>query len=556
MSESRANDLGDVGPEPEALTRGRQQYGWRAWSEAYELLSQAQQQSELSASDLELLASAAYLVGRDAEYLNALEQAQLAHCKAGQLERALRCQFWLALRHLLRGEEAQSSGWLGRAQRLLERVSAASVEQGYLLLMLFEQHVEAGRCDMAFDAAEQAADIGERFDDADLVAMARHQQGRARLQQDHIEEGLALLDETMVMVLGGQLSPIVTGMMYCSVVRACQQVHALERVGEWTAKLWQWCQQQQQLVSFIGVCRVHRAEALERTGAWVDARDEVLNLREDPRCQDSKVVSAASYLLGDLHRLRGELGDADDAYRQACELGCEPQPGLALLRLAQGQAETAAAGIRRALQVTELPWFRAKLLPPFIEVMLAIADFVEARQACTELETLAKRFNSRALAAEAAQARGSLELAQGNPAEAVPPLLRAKQLWQDMQIPYALAKVRVSMARAQHALGDEEGGALELDAARSAFERLGAALDLRAVASLQKPPRSPALHGLTTRELEVLRLITAGATNKAIAARLFVSERTIDRHVANIFAKLSVSSRAAATACAYERKLI
>jgi DNA-binding CsgD family transcriptional regulator len=537
------------------LELGRRCHSERAWAEAYDALSRADQQCALEAADLERLAEAAYLIGRDTEYLKALERAQLAYVKAGDERRAARCLFWLGLRLLFRGEGAQAGGWLGRAQRLLERQATSSAEQGYLLLPLVEQRLAAGDRDAAFEAAERAAVIGERFDEPDLVAIARHQQGRARLEQERIQEGLGLLDEAMVMVLSGQLSPIVTGLLYCSVIDACQQVHALARVGEWTATLSQWCQQQPELVAFIGVCSVHRAEVLERAGAWAEARDEAERVCDEGRCRDPKAASAATYLLGDLHRLKGELRAADDAYRKASELGWEPQPGLALLRLAEGQPEVAVAGIRRALQVAQQPGLRAKLLPPYVEVMLAGRHLDEARDACAELSQLAERLASQALVAAAAQAQGALQLAQGRASAAVSSLLRAQKLWQELQAPHALAKTRVLIARAHQALGDQEGGALELAAARGLFERLGAATDLRGLESLDSSS-SRTEHGLTARELEVLRLVSAGETNKAIAAKLFVSDRTIDRHVGNIFAKLGVSSRAAATAYAYQHRLV
>jgi DNA-binding CsgD family transcriptional regulator len=537
------------------LEQGRECYRRRAWSDAYRAFSRADQGAALAAPDLELFATAAYLVGRDAEYLKALERAHLAHLDAGDCLRAARSAFWLGYRLVFRGETGQASGWFGRAQRLLEREGSRSVEQGYLLLWAAEQRLGASDSEAAYAAAERAAELGERFDETDLVAMARHQQGRARLQQRRMEEGLALLDETMVLVVAGRLSPVVTGLMYCSVVQSCQRVYALGRAREWTAALSSWCDEQPEMVAFSGICRVHRAEILQLGGAWTEAVAEAQRACE--RAQGNRPAAAAAfYQLGELYRLRGELALAEQAYLSASQRGLEPQPGLALVRLAQGQSDIAAAAIRRAAMVTTEQSRRVRLLPACVEIFLSSGDIQEARAACSELEELARAFDPDALGALAAQARGAVELAEGNAEASLFSLRSAAELWQKLEAPYQVAAVRVLIGVANQALGDEEGGRLELDSARAVFEKLGATLDLRRMDAFTRPASRARTHGLSARELEVLRLVASAMTTKAIAARLFLSERTIDRHVSNIFAKLGVSSRVAATAYAYEHELL
>jgi DNA-binding CsgD family transcriptional regulator len=537
------------------LERGRECYRLRAWSEAFQAFSRAEQAASLAPPDLELFATAAYLVGRDAEYLKALERAHLAHLGAGECMRAARSAFWLGFRLVFRGEIGQATGWFGRAQRLLEREARPSVEEGYLLLWVAEQGLGAGDSEAAYTAAERAAGLGEHFDDADLVAMARHQQGRARLQQRRLEEGLALLDETMVLVVAGRLSSVVTGLMYCSVVQSCQSVYALGRAHEWTTALAAWCDEQPDMVAFSGICRVHRAEILQLRGAWPEAVVEAQRACE--RAQDNRqAAAAASYQLGELYRLQGELALAEQAYASANQRGLEPQPGLALLRLAQGQLDTAASAIRRAAKVTRDHSRRARLLPACVDIFLASGDIQEARAACRELEELARDFGSDALRALAAQARGAVELALGNAEASLFSLRSAAELWQRLEAPYQVAMVRVLTGVANQALGDDEGGRLELDSARAVFEKLGATLDLRRMDAFTRPAPGVRTHGLSARELEVLRLIASAMTNKAIAGKLFVSERTVDRHVSNIFGKLGVSSRVAATAYAYEHDLL
>jgi DNA-binding CsgD family transcriptional regulator len=537
------------------VERGRDCYRQRAWSDAHRAFLRVEGLTPLAAPDLELLATTAYLLGRDDEYRKALERAHLVHLESGECLRAARCAFWLGYRLVFRGEIGPATGWFGRAQRLLEREGHPSVEEGYLSLWVAEQRLATGDGEAAYAAGERAAEVGERFEESDLVAMARHQQGRAKLEQGHLEEGLALLDETMVLVVAGQLSPVVTGMMYCSVVQKCQSVYALGRAREWTAALGAWCDEQPEMVAFSGICRVHRAEILQLRGAWTEAIAEAERACE--RAQDNRQAAAAAfYQLGELYRLQGELALAEQAYLSANQRGLEPQPGLALLRLAQGQSDTAAATVRRAARVNTAPSQRARLLPASVEIFLSCGDIQEARTASSELEELARGFDTDALRAWAAQARGAVELAEGNAEASLSWLRSAAELWQKLEAPYLVAAVRVLIGVAYRALGDEEGGGLELDAARAAFEKLGATLDLRRLDAYTTPTASAPMHGLSARELEVLRLVASGMTNKVIAGKLFLSERTVDRHVRNIFAKLHVSSRAAATASAYERKLL
>jgi DNA-binding CsgD family transcriptional regulator len=524
---------------------------------AYRSLSLADQAAPLAAADLELLAMSAYLIGRDDDYLNALDRAHHAYLEAGEGLRAVRCGFWLGLRLLFRGETGRATGWLSRAQRLLEREGRDCVEPGYLLLPVAQQHLDAGDYAAAYAGATEAAEIGERFGEADLIACARHLQGRILVQQGQVEAGLALLDEAMLAVAAGELSPLVTGLIYCSVIEGCQEVYALGRAREWTAALAQWCEEQPEMLAFTGTCLVHRAEIMQLRGAWPDAIEQARRACE--RCTqvaNRRAAAAALYQQAEVHRLRGEFAAAEEAYRSASRWGWEPQPGLALLRMAQGRTDAAAAAIRRVVSATSDRLERTRLLPACIEIMLAAGDVADARGACRELAAIAERFDTGVLGAMAAQARGAVELAEGDAQAALGSLRRAWRVWEQVEAPHLAAQVRVLIGLACRALGDEDGSTLELDAARAVFEQLGAAPDLARIDSLAAGAPSGRSHGLTRRELQVLRLVTAGKTNKAIAAELFLSEKTVDRHVSNILTKLDVPSRAAATAYAYEHKLI
>lgn len=542
-------------PAPDPIQQGRDAFGRRAWAKARELLERADLDAPLGAEDLERLATASYLVGRERDFLHCLERAHQAHQEAGAGARAARCAFWLGLRLMLKGEPGRATAWLARARRLVE--GRDCVEQGYLLLPVAEQHLDAGDAAAAHAAAADAARIGERFADADLVACARHLQGRALIRQARLQDGLALLDEAMLAVTAGELSPIVTGLVYCSVIDACRQAYALGRASEWTSALAQWTGEQPQMVAFTAACLVHRAEILQARGAWTEAIEEARRACERSQLgTDLPPPAAAFYQEAEIHRLRGEFAQAEAGYRNASDAGSDPQPGLAQLRLAQGDAQAAAASIRRALRATPDRLRRTRLLAAGVEMLLAVGELDEARGACAELEDIARSHDTGVLGAMAAHARGALELAEGAPQRALATLRRAGQAWRQLHDPYEEARVRALLGLACRALGDEDGGRLELDAARRAFARLGAAPDAARVDALARGAAGGGAHRLTPRELQVLRLVATGKTNKAIAAALSLSEKTVDRHLSNIFTKLNVPSRAGAVAYAYEHKLI
>jgi DNA-binding NarL/FixJ family response regulator len=538
---------------PDPLAHGREAYRRRAWADAYTSLSLADGTSPVERDDLDLLATAAYLTGRDQEHRRFLERAHHADVDAGDEVRAGRSAFWLGLTAMLAGDIALATGWLSRARRLLE--SRECVEQGYLSVPDAELFLAEGNSADAHEAASRAAAIGSRYRDADLVACARHLQGRALVQQRQIKAGLALLDEAMLAAIAGELSPIMTGLIYCSVIEACQQVYALSRAREWTSALSRWCEQQPEMVAFSGTCLVRRAEILQVQGAWPDAMTEASRACERSEQANRKPPGAALYQRGEIHRLRGEFAVAEEMYRAASRLGCEPQPGLALLRLAQGRTDAARAAIGRTVNAATDPFQRTKLLPAYIEIMLAAGEAEEAYAACRELEALAAMIDTDAVRAMAAHSRGAVELARGNAGDAVGPLRRAFETWQKVEAPHAAARARMLLGLACRSLGDDESGALELGAARVVFEQLGAAPDLARLDEIEGGGTPKQRQHLTHRELQVLRLIAAGKTNKTIAVELSLSERTIDRHVGNILTKLAVPSRAAATAYAYDHKL-
>jgi DNA-binding CsgD family transcriptional regulator len=539
----------DAGAE---LERGREAYSREAWLDAYESLSRADREASLAPGDLALLATCAYMIGRESEYRGLLERAHRLFLDAGDEIGAVRCAFWIGVTLASHGEIGRASGWLRRARRLLERQQGERVEHGYLLLPTVFQLGASDDWEAAAAIAGEAAAIGERFGDPDLFALATHEQGEILIRLGRLDEGVGLLDEAMVAVIAGELSPIVAGIVYCGVILACQAAHEVRRAREWTAALSAWCARQPDVVAFTGRCLVHRAEILQLEGEFSGALEEARRAAE--RCLQGENPGAAGeawYRQGEIHRLRGHFGAAEAAYREASRLGREPQPGLALLRLAQGALRAAASTIRRVVAGTRAAGERAGILPAFIEIMLAVGDFGAADGACRELESIAAGQQRGALGALAAQARGAVELAAGDAVGALASLRHAGDVWQELKAPYEAARVRELTGRACRVLEDHDTAALELEASRAAYSELGASPDLDRLRSL-----GGGRHELTDRELEVLRHLAVGETNKVIAGELVLSERTIDRHVSNIFAKLGVSSRSAATAYAYEHRLL
>jgi DNA-binding CsgD family transcriptional regulator len=533
------------------LERGRERYAARAWTDSYDSLSAADRAEPLVAEDLELLATSAYMLGRDAEYVAALERAHRAYLERDQGLTAARAAFWIAINLSIRGEAGGAKGWFGRARRLVDREPEDCVERGYLVLADMLGHAAAGDPDAAIAAGREAMATGDRFGDADLFALAAQDLGGLLIKGGRVAEGLGLLDEAMVAVTAGELSPIVNGFVYCGVIVGCQAAYEPRRAKEWTAALSRWCEDQPDLVSFTGTCMVHRSEIMQLHGAWPDALHEARRAAERcSRANNERVAAYARYREGEVHRLRGEFAAAEAAFREAHRGGYEPQPGVALLRLAQGNGEAAAAAIRRVVAETADPPRRAGVLPAAVEIMLAVGDIEAARGACEELERLAQQWTGVMIGATAAHARGAVAMADGDAGTALVALREATRAWRELDAPYEAARAQVLIGAACRALGDDDAAALELDAARQVFSQLEAAPELGRIDTRQDT------HGLTLRELEVLRLVAAGRSNREIAAALVISEHTVARHLQNIFAKLGVPSRTAATAFAFAHDLL
>ncbi|MEV6062670.1 helix-turn-helix transcriptional regulator [Nocardia asteroides] len=536
----------------DSLLRAREAYERREWVAAFEALS-GTDADLLRAEDFTRLATAAQLTGRTNDGIQAMQRAYQLNLDAGAVTAAARCAFWLAMTLLNSGEAAVGSGWVARAQRLLADLPGEVVEHGYVWVAVLHRHLAAGEFGELAACADHVTEIGRRFEVPELIAMGLSVQGRVAIYAGRVRAGLELLDEAMAAVAAGEVSTLFAGEIYCSLVEACQEVADFARMEQWTLALTTWCADQPGLVPFTGQCAVHRGQLMRVHGAYDAALAEFESaLGRYVAAGTVAPAGLAQAERGDVLRLRGAYAEADDAYAAAVGFGHDPQPGLALLWADRGRHAAALATVRRLVAETPDPVPRCRVLPAAVDILLASGEPAEAVELSAELHTIATGFGCAALRAAAARAAGCVAVARGEPAVAVGELRRAARLWSALDAPYETARCRADLGRALRALGDENSARLEFAAAHAVFTRLGAAPAAAEVARLL----TPALPGgLTEREAEVLRLVAAGRSNPQIAGELVVSEKTVARHLSNIFGKLEVGSRTAAAAFAFEHNL-
>ncbi|GAA0959608.1 hypothetical protein GCM10009554_73540 [Kribbella koreensis] len=531
------------------LELARRAFERRDWAAAYDRLSLV---ADLGPDDLLKLATAAFLAGDDDACIRALQRGYQAHVDSGHTLGAVRFAFWLGLVLSTRGEAAVAAGWVARAQRLLADQPDDVVERGYLLIHDFFRYLDQQDFANALRIGSEIADLGRRFGEPDLVAQGLVCQGRLLMYSGQVPEGLALLDEAMVAVAAGELSPIFAGNVYCAMIEACQEVADFGRASAWTTALTRWCDTQPDLVPFTGQCAVHRGQILRLRGAFSEALEEFELARRRYAATNSQgAAGLALSECGDVLRIRGELAAAESCYEQASGFGYEPQPGMALLWLARGRTPAALAAIRRLLAETPDPVHRSRLLPAATEIFVAGDCGDEAEAAAGELTKIAEAFGCTGLRATAAYCAGLVALAADDAGRALPCARLATQLWTGLQAPYEVARARVLVGRAFRILGDEDSATSELTAAGQAFAELGAVTE-----SIDRLLLRKAAGGLTVRELEVLRLVAAGNSNTEIAQHLVLSDKTVARHLSNIFTKLDVPSRTAAVAYAHAHDLL
>jgi DNA-binding CsgD family transcriptional regulator len=536
------------------LHRAREAYERREWVAAYRVLSDLDN-ADLRADDFTALATTAYLLGRHNDCIQALQRAYQAHLDQGEPLGAVRAAYSLTFTLWFGGEIAIGSGWLARAERLLDEYGEDVVERGYLLDRITFAHIVRGQFAEALATAPRVTEYGRRFGDPDLSALGLHAEGRLAIYAGQVAAGLRLLDEAMVAVVAGEVSPVFAGQIYCSSIEACQQVSDLGRAGEWTHALATWCDGQPGLVAYTGQCAVHRGQLMRLHGAYTDAVQELERAaRRYAAAGGSPAVGQAHYERGEALRLRGEPDGAEDAYREAAEQGHPAQPGRALLWLERGRPELAAAAMHRVLAESHGPVPRSQVLPAAVDVLIATGDSDGAAALAAELCESAEAFGCTALVAASQYATAAVALARGRPEDALRNARRAVHRWSQLSAPYEVGRSRMLVGLALRLLGDEQSAVVELTHTRKIFADIGAASAEREVAALLGAQRLPG--GLTPREVEVLRLVAAGMSNPEIAAALVLSEKTVARHMSNIFTKLEVGSRTAAAAFAFKHRLV
>jgi DNA-binding CsgD family transcriptional regulator/tetratricopeptide (TPR) repeat protein len=519
-----------------------------AWGEEYRQLAALDAEQGLDVDDLDRLATAAYMTGRDDESFEFWGRGHHRCLEAGDIARAARFGVRLAQALGFKGDIARSSGWVERSHRLLDDADLDCVERGFLEYAAGMVRIFAdGDLAAAHSAFGRAAKIGERFRDRELLTFARMAVGRCLIYLGEIAEGLALLDEAMVSVEAREIPPMAVGDAYCTAIDACYELFDIRRCEQWTESFTRWCEDQSGLVLYRGHCLLHRAELLMLHGDWFDAvtvAQEACARLAEPI--NPLTLGGAHYVEGELHRLRGEFAMAEQAYERANALGCQPQPGMALVRLAQGRGDVAAAQLRRRLAEADQPIDRARILCAAAEILIAAEDVDGARAAASELTSLATELGSPLLRAHAALATGAVFLVTGDVITALVALRRAAGDWIEMRVPHEEARTRLLIADACEALTDLDTAAMERRAARSTLAALGGDV----------APQRQLAPGLTAREAEVLTLVARGKTNRAIAAELYISEKTVASHLNHIFTKLGLTSRSAATAYAYQHDLV
>ncbi|HZN14940.1 MAG TPA: response regulator transcription factor [Acidimicrobiales bacterium] len=539
--------------EADELAAVRHALSRQDWQAAFDAATATEVRSpEVEAERADLLAEAAWWLGRLDDCIASREVAYRTFDELGETRKAGQCAVWLWEHNAIGARPAIAGAWLRRARRALDG-DTQCVAYGTLLLREAEVAHAGGDHDRAAALAEEVITLGRALRSADLEAEALQAKGRVLIDRGEVAEGMAHLDEAMLFAVEGRLGPFSTGKVYCSLISACEDVGDLDRAAEWTEATMTWAQQHPFAI-FPGICRVHRAVVLKRRGSLAEAEREAA-LACDELLHSHVANSAAAYAeVGDIRRRLGELDRAEESFAVAQKLCGRPCGALALLRLAQGRIDAAVSIITGCLrESTANRLSRASLLPTFVHVAIAAGDIDGATGALAELEEIAAVYDTPTLRASALSTRGRLELAQDNAAAACETLDEAVQVWEAIDVPYEVATARVLLGQARRATGDEAGATEAFAAAATLFDQIGAHLDARLVFDDTKPAR-PA--GLTEREVEVLRLIAAGLTNNEIAAQLFLSAKTVSRHLSNIFTKIDVTSRASATAFAFEHGLV
>ncbi len=536
--------------EDDALRLARAAFARRDWAMAREHFRAA---PALSTQDQADLATACWWLGLVEESIRAHVEVHRRSQADGSRARAALAALLAAYCEQLRGHHDAGAGWLARARRLFDEVPGAP-ERGYLLAVDVEMAIAGGQFDLAEELAGQVLELGEQYDDPTLQAHGCFATGELTLRRGRVVEAKRWLDEAMLPVQADTMVPEWTGNLYCRMIQLCHELADLPRAHRWTTLTEEWCRGYAPAVVFTGICRVHRVQLWQAHGEWSRAEQEARRAADDLVDLDVLVAAEAHYRLGEVHRLRGDLTAAEAAYRRAHEMGRDPLPGLALLHLCRGHGQVAASILDAALAAERTPWRRAPLLAARAEAALESGATDRAAACVEELGRVAEQHSSPGWLAETCRWRGAVLRARGRHAEAVGVLHEARDRWQEMDAPYDVARVRLELADAAEALGDQDTADRERQVAAALLERLGARRDLERLRARRRARRAPG--ELSPRELEVVAAVASGSSNRDVASRLHISERTVARHLANVYTKTGSTSRTGAVAWARDRGLL
>ena len=537
----------------DALTAARDVLARHDWQAARDAAAFATVDTPaLEAERADLLAEAEWWLGRLDECIEARQQAYRLFDELGEHRRAGQCAVWLWEHYAITARPANASAWLRRARRSLEGDNECAA-YGALLLREAEVAHAGGDLDRASALATDVIALARDLRSADLEAEALQTNGRVLIDQGDVAEGMGHLDEAMLFAVEGRLGPYSTGKVYCSLISACEDVGDYDRAAEWTEATMRWADRHPFAI-FPGICRVHRAVVLKRRGDLAEAEREAALACEELAHSHVGNSAAAYAEVGDIRRRLGQLDESEAAFARAQEISGQACAPLALLRLAQGRVDAARAIVTSCVRNTTNPLSRAALLPAFAHVAIAAGDLDAARDASVELDQIAADYANPEHAAAALSTRGRLQLAQGDAPAACDTLRHAVDRWRDLNVPYEVATAQTLLGQALREAGDEDAATESFAAAAKLFNQIGARLDAQRLTDRAPPPVLPAR--LTEREVEVLQLVAAGLTNNEIASALYLSAKTVSRHLSNIFTKIGVTSRAGATAFAFEHGLV
>lgn len=535
----------------ERLTEAQAAHRRHDWRTAYALFSEVRSTTRLATDDLRALGEAAWWLGLIRETLEICEEAHQRYLEENRFEQAAMVAIDTGFHWFLRGQPDIGSGWINRARRLLEDLPPC-VGHGFLVWVEANERAATGDAEGAVAQVPRLVRMANDLGAPVLASLGLALEGELLVRQGDTERGFGLLDEAMLPVLAGRVPPDMAGNLYCQMMSLCHHLADVPRARRWTETTESWAESFASAVMFMGICRIHRSQLLRLAGAWDEAARASALAAAELADLNAEAVAEAQFELGEIHRLRGDHPTARRCYAAATALGRDPEPGASLLLLAEGRSEDALAALRQRLAEVDDPFARARLLRAQVDAAFVHGDAACVATAADELSAIADTFRTPGFKAWADTARGTSLILGGDPRAALVALRTALACSLSMGATYDVAVCRLLVARALEASGDPAAHA-ERATALTALGALGAVVPpgWEASAAPALPPG-----GLTPREAEILLAVADGLSNREVAAHLVISEKTVARHLANVYLKIGVGSRTAAAAWARRNGLM